>query len=129
MSTDDALRYFIAAKVLADKHSTAYGIFQFLDSTWGGYGIPKTSDPTQHGVYGQPGHPDHKIAVERLVAAGVVRGKDTDTGCCGRCGGTGRDDTGPETGGWCWDCQGTGHPHVETAPCTGGTDSAGGEPQ
>lgn len=25
--------------------STAYGIGQFLDSTWGGYGIPKTSDP------------------------------------------------------------------------------------
>src|SRR6266498_921481 len=27
--------------------STAYGIGQFLDSTWGGYGIPKTSDPAQ----------------------------------------------------------------------------------
>lgn len=27
--------------------STAYGIGQFLDSTWGGYGIPKTSDPRQ----------------------------------------------------------------------------------
>lgn len=26
-------------------HSTAYGIGQFLDSTWGGYGIPKTSNP------------------------------------------------------------------------------------
>ncbi|WJN62753.1 hypothetical protein [Streptomyces phage phiScoe15] len=25
--------------------STAYGIAQFLDSTWAGYGIPKTSDP------------------------------------------------------------------------------------
>lgn len=25
--------------------STAYGIGQFLDSTWKGYGIPKTSDP------------------------------------------------------------------------------------
>ncbi|AFV51372.1 hypothetical protein FDG66_gp52 [Streptomyces phage phiCAM] len=25
--------------------STAYGIAQFLDSTWKGYGIPKTSDP------------------------------------------------------------------------------------
>jgi hypothetical protein len=24
------------------------------------------------GVYGQPGHPDHKIAAERLIAAGVV---------------------------------------------------------
>ncbi len=27
--------------------STAYGIGQFLDSTWGGYGIAKTSDPGQ----------------------------------------------------------------------------------
>lgn len=27
--------------------STAYGIGQFLNSTWGGYGIPKTSDPSQ----------------------------------------------------------------------------------
>lgn len=27
--------------------STAYGIGQFLDSTWRGYGIPKTSDPAQ----------------------------------------------------------------------------------
>jgi SLT domain-containing protein len=26
--------------------STAYGMFQFLDSTWAGYGIGKTSDPT-----------------------------------------------------------------------------------
>lgn len=25
--------------------SSAYGIFQFLDSTWGGYGVAKTSDP------------------------------------------------------------------------------------
>jgi SLT domain-containing protein len=25
--------------------STAYGLFQFLNSTWAGYGIPKTSDP------------------------------------------------------------------------------------
>ncbi|WJN62676.1 hypothetical protein [Streptomyces phage phiScoe10] len=25
--------------------STAYGIAQFLDQTWAGYGIPKTSDP------------------------------------------------------------------------------------
>lgn len=27
--------------------STAYGIGQFLNSTWGGYGIQKTSDPSQ----------------------------------------------------------------------------------
>ncbi|QMP84520.1 lytic transglycosylase [Streptomyces phage Endor1] len=27
--------------------STAYGIAQFLDSTWKGYGIPKTSDPAK----------------------------------------------------------------------------------
>ncbi|SEF34409.1 hypothetical protein SAMN05421837_107376 [Amycolatopsis pretoriensis] len=32
--------------------STAYGIFQFLDSTWGGYGIPKTSDPTLQAIAG-----------------------------------------------------------------------------
>jgi hypothetical protein len=32
--------------------STAYGIFQFLDSTWGGYGIPKTSDPYLQSVAG-----------------------------------------------------------------------------
>ncbi len=30
-----------------NKTSTAYGIGQFLDSTWGGYGIAKTSDPSQ----------------------------------------------------------------------------------
>lgn len=28
-----------------NRTSTAYGIGQFLNSTWGGYGIPKTSDP------------------------------------------------------------------------------------
>jgi SLT domain-containing protein len=32
--------------------STAYGMFQFLDSTWAGYGIPKTSDPTQQTIAG-----------------------------------------------------------------------------
>jgi trimeric autotransporter adhesin len=32
--------------------STAYGMFQFLDSTWSGYGIPKTSDPTQQSIAG-----------------------------------------------------------------------------
>ena len=32
-------------------HSTAYGIAQFLDSTWAGYG-PKTSDPTLQIKYG-----------------------------------------------------------------------------
>lgn len=32
--------------------STAYGMFQFLNSTWGGYGIPKTSDPTQQSIAG-----------------------------------------------------------------------------
>lgn len=30
-----------------NSHSTAYGIGQFLNSTWGGYGIAKTSDPAQ----------------------------------------------------------------------------------
>lgn len=32
--------------------STAYGMFQFLDSTWGGYGVAKTSDPTQQSIAG-----------------------------------------------------------------------------
>lgn len=32
--------------------STAYGMFQFLDSTWGGYGIPKTSDPRLQTIAG-----------------------------------------------------------------------------
>ena len=33
--------------------STAYGIFQFLDSTWAGAGCTKTSDPVQQMVCGQ----------------------------------------------------------------------------
>lgn len=46
-----------------NKHSTAYGMFQFLDSTWKGYGFTKTSDPigqTEAGIayikarYGTP---------------------------------------------------------------------------
>jgi cell wall-associated NlpC family hydrolase len=46
-------------------HSTAYGLFQFLDSTWAGTGIKKTSDPTQQSIagmryiksrYGDPNH-------------------------------------------------------------------------
>lgn len=32
--------------------STAYGLFQFLDSTWATVGGTKTSDPYQQGVYG-----------------------------------------------------------------------------
>lgn len=32
--------------------STAYGIFQFLDSTWGSYGCVKTSSPAQQSVCG-----------------------------------------------------------------------------
>lgn len=32
--------------------STAFGMFQFLNSTWGGYGVPKTSDPTAQTVAG-----------------------------------------------------------------------------
>lgn len=44
--------------------STAFGMFQFLDSTWAGYGVPKTSDPRMQAVagmnyirarYGSPG--------------------------------------------------------------------------
>ena len=46
-----------------NKRSTAYGLFQFLDSTWENYGYEKTSDPitqTEAGVayiksrYGSP---------------------------------------------------------------------------
>lgn len=37
-------------------------------------------------------------------------------GCCGACDGRGRDASAPETGGQCWDCHGTGHPHA--GPCT-----------
>lgn len=33
--------------------STAYGIFQFLDSTWTGVGCTKTSDPIQQIICGQ----------------------------------------------------------------------------
>lgn len=32
--------------------STAYGLFQFLDSTWSGYGIPKSSDPRLQALAG-----------------------------------------------------------------------------
>jgi hypothetical protein len=32
--------------------STAYGLFQFLDSTWGSVGAHKTSDPTQQTIAG-----------------------------------------------------------------------------
>lgn len=38
-------------------------------------------------------------------------------GCCGHCDGYGGDASAPETGGMCWDCRGTGHPH--TGPCAG----------
>lgn len=32
--------------------STAYGMFQFLDNTWAGYGAQKTSDPTAQAIAG-----------------------------------------------------------------------------
>lgn len=32
--------------------SSAFGIFQFLDRTWQGYGVPKTADPHQQTVAG-----------------------------------------------------------------------------
>jgi len=40
------------------------------------------------------------------------------TGCCDSCRGTGCSGD-VETGGVCWDCQGTGHPHLQDAdhPC------------
>jgi len=34
-------------------HSTAYGIFQFLNGTWAGAGCTKTSDPVQQMICGQ----------------------------------------------------------------------------
>lgn len=34
-------------------------------------------------------------------------------GCCPRCGGNGGDYD-ESTGGRCWDCQGSGHPHLGT---------------
>lgn len=33
--------------------STAYGIFQFLDTTWAGVGCVKTSDPVQQMICGE----------------------------------------------------------------------------
>ncbi len=33
-------------------HSTAYGLFQFLDSTWRGTGVQKTSDPLWQSIAG-----------------------------------------------------------------------------
>jgi hypothetical protein len=36
--------------------------------------------------------------------------------CCDRCHGTGGDVWDESTGGLCWDCRGTGHPH--TGLCT-----------
>jgi hypothetical protein len=38
--------------VAQNPHSTAYGIFQFLNGTWASYGVGKTSDPGQQAVAG-----------------------------------------------------------------------------
>lgn len=64
--------------------STAYGMFQFLDTTWAGYGIPKTSDPTQQTIaggrylksrYGDPlGAEAHEKAFNWYGAGGPVTG-------------------------------------------------------
>lgn len=35
-----------------NKDSSAFGLFQFLDSTWRDYGIPKTSDPVMQAAAG-----------------------------------------------------------------------------
>lgn len=64
--------------------STAYGMFQFLDSTWAGYGVPKTSDPTLQSIaggrylkarYGDPlGAWAHERAFNWYAAGGPVGG-------------------------------------------------------
>lgn len=63
--------------------STAYGMFQFLNSTWGGYGIPKTSDPTAQSIaggryiaarYGDPiNAATHERAYNWYASGGPVR--------------------------------------------------------
>lgn len=65
--------------------STAYGMFQFLNSTWAGYGIPKTSDPQLQAVaggryikarYGDPIHAlAHEHAFNWYAGGGVVGAK------------------------------------------------------
>jgi hypothetical protein len=42
----------------------------------------------------------------------VLRLLRTIPGCCPRCHGTGGDAWDESTGGRCWDCQATGHPHL-----------------
>lgn len=39
------------------------------------------------------------------------------TGCCTDCDGHGRDPGSPDTGGRCWSCYGTGHPHSYRERC------------
>ena len=49
-----------------------------------------------------------------LPASRVRKDLGVKAGCCSMCGGRGA--SGEEcTGGMCWDCQGTGHPHL--GPC------------
>lgn len=64
--------------------STAFGAFQFLDSTWAGYGVPKTSDITEqaiaggryiHDRYGDPiGAWAHEVAHNWYAAGGGAGG-------------------------------------------------------
>jgi cell wall-associated NlpC family hydrolase len=53
----DAIDYIVSHESSWDptnqnKVSTAYGLFQFLDGTWGGTGVAKTSNPTQQAIAG-----------------------------------------------------------------------------
>lgn len=69
--------------IAQNPNSTAYGMFQFLNSTWSGYGIPKTSDPTQQAIaggryiaarYGDPiGAAAHERAFNWFRDGGPVR--------------------------------------------------------
>ena len=60
--------------------STAFGLFQFLDSTWGGTGIPKTSDPglqTEAGLrYIQARYGDPTRAWQHWLARVPINGQD-----------------------------------------------------
>lgn len=54
--------------------------------------------------------------IERVPTSDCLPG--TGRGCCTACGGTGRTDSAPETGGRCWDCLGTGHVHDPEEGCS-----------
>jgi hypothetical protein len=63
--------------------STAFGMFQFLNSTWAGYGVPKTADPALQALgggryissrYGDPlGAAAHERALNWYGVGGLVK--------------------------------------------------------